>query len=71
MQNRRGRRIRSLGKHLREVACNEILNHNRTGASNGPTDELNRLVKFQIVPVLGSTCFERFYHCPCSSALAS
>ncbi len=51
--------IRSLGQTL-ERWRNEILNHNRTGASNGPTEGLNLCVKKVKRAGRGFTCFEHY-----------
>ena len=51
--------IRSLGQHL-ERWRTEILNHHRTGASNGPTEGLNLCVKKVKRAGRGFTCFEHY-----------
>ena len=51
--------IRSLGNTL-ERWRTEILNHHRTGASNGPTEGLNLCVKKVKRAGRGFTCFEHY-----------
>ena len=51
--------IRSLGDTL-ERWRSEILNHHRTGASNGPTEGLNLCVKKVKRAGRGFTCFEHY-----------
>ncbi len=51
--------IRSLGDTL-ERWRTEILNHHRTGASNGPTEGLNLCVKKVKRAGRGFTCFEHY-----------
>ena len=51
--------IRSLGATL-ERWRTEILNHHRTGASNGPTEGLNLCVKKVKRAGRGFTCFEHY-----------
>ena len=51
--------IRSLGDSL-ERWRTEILNHHRTGASNGPTEGLNLCVKKVKRAGRGFTCFEHY-----------
>jgi transposase len=51
--------IRSLGNTL-ERWRTEILNHHRTGASNGPTEGLNFCVKQVKRAGRGFSCFEHF-----------
>jgi len=51
--------IRSLGDTLARWG-NEILNHHRTGASNGPTEGLNFCVKQVKRAGRGFTCFEHY-----------
>ncbi len=51
--------IRSLGDTL-ERWRTEILNHHRTGASNGPTEGLNLCVKKVKQAGHGFTCFEHY-----------
>jgi len=51
--------IRSLGATLRRWHT-EILNHHRTGASNGPTEGLNLCVTKVKRAGRGFTCFEHY-----------
>jgi len=51
--------IRSLGGTL-EHWQNEILNHRRTGASNGPTEGLNLCVKRIKLAGRGFACFDHY-----------
>ena len=51
--------IRSLGDTLKRWRT-EILNHHRTGASNGPTEGLNFCVKQVKRAGRGFTCFEHY-----------
>jgi len=51
--------MRSLGQTL-ERWRTEILNHHRTGASNGPTESLNLCVKKVKRAGRGFTCFEHY-----------
>lgn len=58
--------IRSLGDTLVRWRT-EILNHQRTGASNGPTEGLNLCVKKVKRASRGFKCFERYRLRCCST----
>ena len=59
LPGRRGRRDPFPRRHPRALA-HEILNHHRTGASNGPTEGLNLCVKRIKRAGRGFSCFEHY-----------
>ena len=59
MPRRQVAQIRTLG-HTLERWSEEILNHHRTGASNGPTEGMNLCVKRIKRAGRGFSCFEHY-----------